>query len=200
MIHRREVDAPLVALSFDDGPSLWTEKILDLLAATGVRATFFVCGVAIDGRRTRCGGASPRGTRWQTTRTPIRSCASSIAPRSSVELDARERRDRVRHRCAVRCTSGRRTSNRARTSRPSLRISASVSRSAQTPVDYRLGSGAGRANARGDHRESPGRFDHRPPTTRCRRRIARRRFPHATRPFGPSGCCCRGSRSAGSGR
>jgi peptidoglycan/xylan/chitin deacetylase (PgdA/CDA1 family) len=52
VIHRREVDAPLVALSFDDGPSLWTEQILDLLAATGSRATFFVCGVAIEGRET----------------------------------------------------------------------------------------------------------------------------------------------------
>jgi chitooligosaccharide deacetylase len=50
VIHRREVDAPLVALSFDDGPSLWTEQILDLLARSGARATFFVCGVAIEGR------------------------------------------------------------------------------------------------------------------------------------------------------
>ena len=50
MIHRRDVDAPIVALSFDDGPSPWTEQILDLLAASGARATFFVCGVAIQGR------------------------------------------------------------------------------------------------------------------------------------------------------
>jgi peptidoglycan/xylan/chitin deacetylase (PgdA/CDA1 family) len=50
VIHRREVGAPLVALSFDDGPSLWTEQILDLLGAVGARATFFVCGVAIEGR------------------------------------------------------------------------------------------------------------------------------------------------------
>jgi peptidoglycan/xylan/chitin deacetylase (PgdA/CDA1 family) len=50
MIHRRDVQAPLVALSFDDGPSVWTEQILDLLAAAGARATFFVCGEAIDGR------------------------------------------------------------------------------------------------------------------------------------------------------
>jgi chitooligosaccharide deacetylase len=50
VIHRRDVVAPLVALSFDDGPSLWTEQILDLLAAAGARATFFVCGVAIAGR------------------------------------------------------------------------------------------------------------------------------------------------------
>jgi peptidoglycan/xylan/chitin deacetylase (PgdA/CDA1 family) len=48
--HRHDVGAPLVALSFDDGPSFWTERILDLLAATGARATFFVCGVAIEGR------------------------------------------------------------------------------------------------------------------------------------------------------
>lgn len=50
MIHRHEAGAPLVALSFDDGPSLWTEQILDLLAESGARATFFVCGVAIAGR------------------------------------------------------------------------------------------------------------------------------------------------------
>lgn len=51
MIERRDdVAAPLVALSFDDGPSLWTEQILDLLAAAGARATFFVCGAAIEGR------------------------------------------------------------------------------------------------------------------------------------------------------
>ncbi len=50
MIHRHEARAPLIALSFDDGPSLWTEQILDLLAANGAKATFFVCGVAIEGR------------------------------------------------------------------------------------------------------------------------------------------------------
>ncbi len=48
--HRQDVGAPLVALSFDDGPSLWTEQILDMLAATGSRATFFVCGQTIEGR------------------------------------------------------------------------------------------------------------------------------------------------------
>jgi peptidoglycan/xylan/chitin deacetylase (PgdA/CDA1 family) len=50
LIHRRDGGAPLVALSFDDGPSRWTEEIIDLLAANGARATFFVCGVAIEGR------------------------------------------------------------------------------------------------------------------------------------------------------
>jgi peptidoglycan-N-acetylglucosamine deacetylase len=35
---------PTVALTFDDGPSEWTEPLLDLLAANGARATFFVIG------------------------------------------------------------------------------------------------------------------------------------------------------------
>jgi peptidoglycan/xylan/chitin deacetylase (PgdA/CDA1 family) len=50
VIHRRDLGAPLVALTFDDGPSVWTEQILDLLAGSGARATFFVCGLAIEGR------------------------------------------------------------------------------------------------------------------------------------------------------
>jgi len=50
VIHHRDVEAPLVALTFDDGPSVWTEQILDLLAGSGARATFFVCGAAIEGR------------------------------------------------------------------------------------------------------------------------------------------------------
>jgi peptidoglycan/xylan/chitin deacetylase (PgdA/CDA1 family) len=50
VIHRRDLEAPLAALTFDDGPSVWTEQILDLLAGSGARATFFVCGAAIEGR------------------------------------------------------------------------------------------------------------------------------------------------------
>jgi peptidoglycan-N-acetylglucosamine deacetylase len=41
--------APRIALSFDDGPSQWTPAILDLLAAAGAKATFFVLGQSIDG-------------------------------------------------------------------------------------------------------------------------------------------------------
>ena len=33
-----------VALTFDDGPAVWTEPILDILATHGARATFFVIG------------------------------------------------------------------------------------------------------------------------------------------------------------
>ena len=40
---------PLVALTFDDGPSEWTDPILDHLARHEGRATFFVLGNAIVG-------------------------------------------------------------------------------------------------------------------------------------------------------
>src|SRR5512133_3189700 len=40
---RRVADRHIV-LTFDDGPSKWTEEILDVLAAHGVKATFFVVG------------------------------------------------------------------------------------------------------------------------------------------------------------
>jgi cellulose synthase/poly-beta-1,6-N-acetylglucosamine synthase-like glycosyltransferase/peptidoglycan/xylan/chitin deacetylase (PgdA/CDA1 family) len=33
-----------VVLTFDDGPSRWTEEVLDILAARGVKATFFLVG------------------------------------------------------------------------------------------------------------------------------------------------------------
>lgn len=33
-----------IALTFDDGPSRWTEPVLDVLAEHGARATFFVIG------------------------------------------------------------------------------------------------------------------------------------------------------------
>lgn len=40
-----------VSLTFDDGPSTWTEAILDLLAAHDAHATFFVVGGSADRRR-----------------------------------------------------------------------------------------------------------------------------------------------------
>lgn len=36
--------APRIALTFDDGPSIYTEELLDGLKARGVKATFFVIG------------------------------------------------------------------------------------------------------------------------------------------------------------
>ena len=35
---------PTVALTYDDGPSAWTEPLLDVLATANARATFFVLG------------------------------------------------------------------------------------------------------------------------------------------------------------
>jgi peptidoglycan/xylan/chitin deacetylase (PgdA/CDA1 family) len=37
--------ARAVALTFDDGPSVWTERLLDVLREHSARATFFVVGV-----------------------------------------------------------------------------------------------------------------------------------------------------------
>lgn len=47
---RDELDEHVVALTFDDGPSEWTEPILDILGPAGAKATFFVIGDAIAGR------------------------------------------------------------------------------------------------------------------------------------------------------
>lgn len=47
---RPDLAAPLLALTFDDGPSEWTEPILALLAAHEARATFFVVGSSVSGR------------------------------------------------------------------------------------------------------------------------------------------------------
>lgn len=38
------VEAPQIALTFDDGPSIYTEELLDGLEERGVKATFFLIG------------------------------------------------------------------------------------------------------------------------------------------------------------
>jgi peptidoglycan-N-acetylglucosamine deacetylase len=48
--HRHETAEPVVALTFDDGPSEWTEQILDLLVAHGGAATFFALGACAQRR------------------------------------------------------------------------------------------------------------------------------------------------------
>ncbi len=45
--HRHGIREPAIALTFDDGPSEWTEPILDTLRNFGARATFFVIGEAV---------------------------------------------------------------------------------------------------------------------------------------------------------
>jgi peptidoglycan/xylan/chitin deacetylase (PgdA/CDA1 family) len=46
-----DISRPMVALTFDDGPSKYTDQILDLLEQHGGRATFMVLGSLIDDRR-----------------------------------------------------------------------------------------------------------------------------------------------------
>ncbi len=43
-------DKPMVALTFDDGPSAHTERLLDAFEESGGKGTFFVLGNLIDGR------------------------------------------------------------------------------------------------------------------------------------------------------
>ena len=47
--HRHDIGEDLVALTFDDGPSPWTEPMLDLLTAHESHATFFVLGCLAGG-------------------------------------------------------------------------------------------------------------------------------------------------------
>ena len=49
----REIDPdkPMVALTFDDGPSAHTDRLLDIFARYGGKGTFFVVGNLIDGRK-----------------------------------------------------------------------------------------------------------------------------------------------------
>lgn len=46
--HVRNKDLDAVALTFDDGPSLWTQLILDILKKENVKATFFLLGKNVE--------------------------------------------------------------------------------------------------------------------------------------------------------
>lgn len=50
-----------LALTFDDGPSRWTEELLDVLADQSASATFFVLGANIDGREATLRRAAAEG-------------------------------------------------------------------------------------------------------------------------------------------
>lgn len=50
-----------VYLTFDDGPSIYTEQILDILDSYGVNATFFVTGTAAEEHPDRCRMIVERG-------------------------------------------------------------------------------------------------------------------------------------------
>jgi peptidoglycan/xylan/chitin deacetylase (PgdA/CDA1 family) len=48
-------EQPLLALTFDDGPSPWTEAVLGVLAANDATATFFVLGAHVSGNEPALG-------------------------------------------------------------------------------------------------------------------------------------------------
>ena len=76
---RSGIAAPVVALTFDDGPAPWTEPILDELERHGGHGTFFVLGDAIeraDGGLS-CGGSSTPVMTSGTTRTATPTCRPS---------------------------------------------------------------------------------------------------------------------------
>jgi peptidoglycan-N-acetylglucosamine deacetylase len=50
IVREGTVGTPMLALTFDDGPSELTEPILDLLSAHDASATFFVVGMSVTGR------------------------------------------------------------------------------------------------------------------------------------------------------
>jgi peptidoglycan/xylan/chitin deacetylase (PgdA/CDA1 family) len=50
VVERLSTERRRVALTFDDGPSQWTEQVLDALAEHAATATFFVRGSAVDAR------------------------------------------------------------------------------------------------------------------------------------------------------
>jgi peptidoglycan/xylan/chitin deacetylase (PgdA/CDA1 family) len=55
IVPRVETTAPLVALTFDDGPTArYTEEVLAILREEGVKATFFVVGQALERNPAEC--------------------------------------------------------------------------------------------------------------------------------------------------
>jgi peptidoglycan/xylan/chitin deacetylase (PgdA/CDA1 family)/glycosyltransferase involved in cell wall biosynthesis len=48
VVARVRADQPVVALTFDDGPSAYTAQVLDILASYQVKATFFVIGMNVE--------------------------------------------------------------------------------------------------------------------------------------------------------
>ncbi len=51
----------VVYLTFDDGPSSYTNAVLDVLGRHGAKATFFVIGSSVDGRRSTTAAIRQRG-------------------------------------------------------------------------------------------------------------------------------------------
>lgn len=198
MIHRRDGDAPLVALTFDDGPSQWTEQILDLLAANGARATFFVCGVAVEGREDtlrRCVAEGHEVANHTHTHPELRDLDRAAV---FAELESAS--------AAIESVTG----ARPRRFRPPYFESSPDIEFVSRELGFGEPIGADAWTTDWDQQPAeqmlaaitrtsvPDRSS--TCTTRCRRRIAHRHRRPATRPFAPSACSWRGSPSASSPR
>ena len=79
IVSRVEIDKPVVALTFDDGPRLDDlDEILEMLARRGVRATFFVTGSRLaaqpeSGHRLVAAGHELGNHSWSHERMVLRS-------------------------------------------------------------------------------------------------------------------------------
>ena len=191
--HRHDVGAPLVALTFDDGPSLWTEQILDILAATGARATFFVCGQTIEGREDtllRCVAEGHEVANHTHTHPVLRDLDRAAI---SAELDAAS--------TAIESVLGVRP---LRFRPPYFETSPDIEAVArELGLGEPIGADAwtkdwdqdppSRSLRRSRRGAAPDRSS--TCTTQCRLKTGRRLLRRETRPFGPWVSCCLGSRS-----
>jgi len=92
VIERRGDTQGKLAVTFDDGPDPdWTPKILDILKAKGVRASFFIIGESA----ISCSVYSPRGMTSETTPSPIpisASCRALLSRSRSMQRSGCSRR------------------------------------------------------------------------------------------------------------
>lgn len=68
----------LCALTFDDGPSSHTERLMEILRERGIHATFFVVGKQVKYHPSSLYAFSRKGTKSATT--PIRTSRSATFP------------------------------------------------------------------------------------------------------------------------
>lgn len=91
--HKEPVRRPMVALTFDDGPSKYTEYILDVLEQHGVRATFCVLGNRVENwadtiRRMDYLGSEVIGHSWNHTNLTLSRLSDEEIKRQILETSA----------------------------------------------------------------------------------------------------------------
>ncbi len=170
-------DEPAVALTFDDGPNAaFTPRVLDMLAAVGGRATFFVVGVQVEQERALVRRLVGRGSRARQPHLGPREPGRAHRGADQARDRARHRGDHARRRAAAALVP------------PAPGHGHGLGGAPGPPA--RPGAGdverrprPGRRHRRRGHRPSPGR----PAPTRRRLRPPRRRRRgqrHARRPSG----------------